>query len=141
MQNFCGQYPAGIKTLTGGPGIKDNLDHFQCRPSSVSELALAVLTSMPTLYTSFLDVCSCDASLVEIYGVDCGQGVEQGVAGGVVSPVTHVQATNEAYEPPLAVLICHVALGPGEALSAGLSCPGLRRRNSSSLFLVHARFP
>lgn len=66
----------------------------------------------PILHTSLLDVCSCDASLVEVLRVNSSQRVEQGMPGGVIAPVTHVQAADETYEPPLAVLVRHVALGP-----------------------------
>lgn len=40
------------------------------------------------------------------------QGVEQGMAGGVIPPITHVQAPNEGDQPPLLSLIAHVGVGP-----------------------------
>lgn len=61
--------------------------------------------------TSFGDVCTSNAGLVEVLGVDSGQGVEQGVPGGVVPPVTQVDAPHEGDEAPLQGFIAHVGIG------------------------------
>ena len=74
--------------------------------------------------TTLLEICPSDASLVEVHRVHCGQGMEQGVAGGVISPITHVQAADETDEPPLAVLVRHVALGPWGCPVSGAVVPG-----------------
>ena len=41
-----------------------------------------------------------------------GQGVEQAMPGSIISPVTHVQAADEGYEPPLVGLLAHVGVTP-----------------------------
>lgn len=43
--------------------------------------------------------------------MDSSQGVEQGVPGGVVPPITQVDAPHEGDEAPLQGLIAHVGIG------------------------------
>ena len=43
--------------------------------------------------------------------MDSSQGVEQGVSGGVVAPITQVDTPHEGDEAPLEGLIAHVGIG------------------------------
>lgn len=61
--------------------------------------------------TSFTDVCTSDAGLVKVLGMDGSQGVEQGMPGGVVPPVTHVNAPHKGDQAALESLIPHVGIG------------------------------
>lgn len=81
--------------------------------------------------TALFDVCSCDAGLMEVLSVNCSQRVKQRVPGCVISPITHVQAADETHQPPLAVLIHHVALG---TRGGPVSWAIMPRTSSSQLF-------
>ena len=61
--------------------------------------------------TSFANVCTSNAGLVEVLGVHCRQGVEEGVPGGVIPPITQVDAPHEGDQAPLQGLITHVGIG------------------------------
>ena len=59
-----------------------------------------------------------------------GQGVEQGVPGGVIAPITQVNAPHEGDEAPLQRLIAHVGIGcrlgiAGRAVVARAAAPHL----------------
>ena len=66
----------------------------------------------PERRTSFLDVSTSDAGLMEVLSVYSSQRVEQGVPWGVIAPIAHVQAPNETHQPPLLLLVPHVCIGP-----------------------------
>ena len=80
------------------------------------------------LLTSFLEVCTSNTSLVEVLCVHSVECVEQGMSGGVISPIAQVKPPNECYQPPLGCLATHIGMWGrlglgGRAVVTGASPP------------------